>query len=125
MTYQGGWGKNWDELLKNYSSGEDSDEFDTPNIVSFQKNVKRNAQLIQSFIPHMTPEGVETIPPLLMRDPYVMHKEISEGTFLYPRSGEIPAESESFSQVVEEKEEVASPSKEEEEKEEEPVAKEE
>lgn len=73
---QGGWGRNWDQLLRNYSSGDDSDEYDTPNIVSFQKNVRRNAELIQSFIPHMTPEGVQAIPPMLMQDPYVMHDDL-------------------------------------------------
>lgn len=73
---QGGWGRNWDALMRNYSSGEESDENDVPNIVSFQRNARRNAELIQSFIPHMTPEGVETIPPLLMKDPYKLHESL-------------------------------------------------
>ncbi|OUU49586.1 MAG: hypothetical protein CBC12_07120 [Candidatus Puniceispirillum sp. TMED52] len=81
MKAQGGWGRNWDELLRNYSSGEDSDEHDTPNIVSFQKNCRRNAELIQSFIPHMTPEGANIIPPLLMQDPYVMHGDLLKSGF--------------------------------------------
>lgn len=78
---QGGWGRNWDEMMRNYSSGEDSDEHDIPNLVSFQKNVRRNAQLIQSFIPHMTPEGAQTIPPMLMQDPYVMHEDLLKSGF--------------------------------------------
>ena len=81
MRAQGGWGRNWDELLRNYSSGEESDEHDTPNIVSFQKNCRRNAELIQSFIPHMTPEGANVIPPLLMQDPYVMHGDLLKSGF--------------------------------------------
>lgn len=89
MEGQGGWGRNWDKLLRNYSSGEDSDEYDIPNIVSFQKNCKRNAELIQSFIPHMTPEGVKCIPPMLMQDPYVMHDDLlKSGFFDSVRSGE-------------------------------------
>lgn len=71
---QGGWGRDWDALMRNYSSGDESDEDDVPNIVSFQRNARRNAELIQSFIPHMTPEGVDTIPPLLMKDPYKLHE---------------------------------------------------
>ena len=91
MKAQGGWGRNWDELLRNYSSGEDSDEHDTPNIVSFQKNCRRNAELIQSFIPHMTPEGANIIPPLLMQDPYVMHGDLlKSGFFDSARSNAFP-----------------------------------
>jgi hypothetical protein len=88
MKAQGGWGRNWDELMRNYSSGDDSDEHDTPNIVSFQKNCKRNAELIQSFVPHMTPEGANVIPPMLMQDPYVMHGDLlKSGFFDSDRSG--------------------------------------
>ena len=89
---QGGWGRNWDEMMRNYSSGEDSDEHDIPNLMSFQKNVRRNAQLIQSFIPHMTPEGAQTIPPMLMQDPYVMHEDLlKSGFFDSVRSSGSPA----------------------------------
>lgn len=42
--------------MKDMSSGEDSDEYDTPNIVSFQKNLPRIVQLVQEYEPAFRPE---------------------------------------------------------------------
>lgn len=79
--WQGGWGRNWDSVLRCYSSEDDSDEYDTPNIHSFQKMCRKNAELIQQFVPHMTDEAREAVPPLLMKDPYVMHGELLKSGF--------------------------------------------
>ena len=77
--------------MRNYSSGEDSDENDTPNIVSFQKNARRNAELIRQFVPHMNPEHASGIPPMLMKNPYVMHEDLlRSGFFSSHRSSEPP-----------------------------------
>lgn len=90
---QGGWGRNWDELMRSYSSGEDSDEGDGPNVVSFQKNARRNAELIRQFVPHMNPEHADTLPPMLMKDPYTMHEDlVRSGFFSSHRSCEPPVE---------------------------------
>lgn len=78
--------------MRSYSSGDDSDEHDTPNIVSFQKNARRNAELIRQFVPHMNPEHAESLPPMLMKDPYTMHEDlVRSGFFSSHRSSELPA----------------------------------
>lgn len=46
----------WDAIMKEMSSGEDSDEHDTPNIVSLQKNLPRIVQLVQEYEPAFRPE---------------------------------------------------------------------
>ena len=51
---QGGWGRNWDALLREYSS-EDSEELDVPNVMSFKKNMGKITTMVQDFIPHMAP----------------------------------------------------------------------
>ena len=48
-TWQGGWGRNWDAALADYSSS-DEDE-DVANIMSFQKNVRAVAELARDFLP--------------------------------------------------------------------------
>ena len=44
-------GVDWERILVDYSSGEDSDAHDSMNVVSVQKNAKRVAELLQDCVP--------------------------------------------------------------------------
>ena len=71
---QGGWGRNWDQILQEYSSGEDGDEHDTPNILSLQRNVHRVTELMQDFVPGLSPETFKSRdPPMGMNRSDVIH----------------------------------------------------
>jgi hypothetical protein len=54
--------KNWDTILKDYSSGEDEDAHDSLNIVSVQKNARRVSELLHSMIPGLDPEECRNLP---------------------------------------------------------------
>lgn len=48
----------WDKILKEMSSGEDSDEYDTPNIVSLKKHGPKLMEMVSNIIEtnQMSPE---------------------------------------------------------------------
>ena len=59
---QGGWGRNWDSLLKDYSSGEEDDANDVLNIQSLKKNTHRVVELMQHVVPHLRPDNFDASP---------------------------------------------------------------
>ena len=42
--------KDWDKIVKDLSSGDESDENDIPNIASLMKNAPKNVRLISSLV---------------------------------------------------------------------------
>lgn len=72
---QGGWGRNWDDVLKEYSSEDDGDEGDSANILSLQQNVHRVAQLARQILP-VDPSSISVgEPPLGMRSVSTLHQD--------------------------------------------------
>ena len=58
-----GWQKKeWSEILKEYSSGEDSDEHDSLNVRSVQKNAGRVTDLLHAMIPVLDPSRSKSLP---------------------------------------------------------------
>ena len=55
-------GKNWAEILNNYSSGEDSDAHDDLNVMSVQKNAHRVAELLHGLVPGLDRAQSGTLP---------------------------------------------------------------
>lgn len=42
--------KDWDNIMKDYSSGEESDEYDEPNIVSLKKHGPKVLEMLSNAI---------------------------------------------------------------------------
>ena len=42
--------KNWDKILQEYSSGEEGDEHDIPNIASVKKNAEKFRRILKKDI---------------------------------------------------------------------------
>ena len=62
--------KDWTAILRDYSSGEDSDAHDSLNVVSVQKNAKRVAELLQDCVPGLEAYRRPDAPrPMGMNDP--------------------------------------------------------
>lgn len=58
-----GWQKkDWSEILKEYSSGEDSDEHDSLNVCSVQKNAGRITDLLHATVPVLDPSRAKSLP---------------------------------------------------------------
>lgn len=68
--------------MRDYSSGSDSDEYDTANIISFQRNMARVTNLVQDFVPQLKPENfVSSAPPAMrMNKPYVIDASLSDAS---------------------------------------------
>ena len=60
--------RDWNEVLKGYSSGEDSDAGDSLNVMSVQKNAHRVAELMQSITGMSTSTGGVARPPMGMNE---------------------------------------------------------
>lgn len=54
--------KNWDAILRDLSSGEDSDEGDSLNVQSVQKNAHRVAEMLHGALPGLDPSVMRTPP---------------------------------------------------------------
>ena len=54
--------KNWDAILRDISSGEDSDEHDSLNVQSVQKNAHRVAEMLHGAMPGLDPSVMRTPP---------------------------------------------------------------
>lgn len=54
--------KDWKKILESISSGEDSDEGDSLNLQSVQRNAHRVAELVHSSIPGMDESQVRSLP---------------------------------------------------------------
>lgn len=48
--------RNWDKIVAEISSGEDSDAYDGPNVVAVQRNAQRVAELLHAVVPGLDPE---------------------------------------------------------------------
>lgn len=58
-----GWQKkDWSEVLKDYSSGEDSDEHDSLNVCSVQRNAGRVTDLLHATVPTLDPSRAKSLP---------------------------------------------------------------
>ena len=58
-----GWQKKeWSEILKEYSSGEDSDEYDSLNVCSVYKNAGRVTDLLHATMPTLDPSRAKSVP---------------------------------------------------------------
>ena len=73
---QGGWGRNWDSLLKDYSSGEEDDANDVLNIQSLKKNTHRVVELMQHVVPHLRPDNFDASPGKGMNNMDVMRRDL-------------------------------------------------
>lgn len=51
MPHSSNSGKNWDAILKEYSSGEDEDAHDCLNVMTVVKNAKRVCEVIHGVVP--------------------------------------------------------------------------
>jgi hypothetical protein len=49
--------KNWEQIVRELSSGEDSDAHDELNVMSVQKNAHRVAQLLHAAVPGLEQTG--------------------------------------------------------------------
>ena len=54
--------KEWSEILKDYSSGEDSDEHDSLNVCSVYKNAGRVTDLLHATMPTLDPSRAKSVP---------------------------------------------------------------
>jgi len=54
--------KDWSEILRDYSSGEDSDEHDSLNVLSVQKNAGRVTDLLHATVPTLDPSRAKSLP---------------------------------------------------------------
>ena len=66
--------KDWDALLKDYSSGEDSDAHDSLNVMSVQKNAHRIANLLHATMPGLDPSMARDAP-MGMNRPDVIRRD--------------------------------------------------
>lgn len=69
--------KDWASILNGYSSGEDSDAHDEPNVMSLQKNAPRVAELLHAFVPGLDDEDVRR-PPMGMNQPDVIRNGLAD-----------------------------------------------
>ena len=60
--------KDWNEVLRDYSSGEDSDAGDSLNVMSVQRNAHRVAEMMQSVAGLPTSNGGRPQPPMGMNE---------------------------------------------------------
>lgn len=56
--------KDWDKIVRELSSGEDSDAGDSLNVQSVAKNARRVAELMQSMAPAPNAPSQPVAPPL-------------------------------------------------------------
>lgn len=54
--------KGWSEILNEYSSGEDSDEYDSLNVCSVYKNAGRVTDLLHATMPTLDPSRAKSVP---------------------------------------------------------------
>jgi hypothetical protein len=66
--------KNWDKILQEYSSGEEGDEHDIPNIASVKKNAEKLANIAAQLL-HTVPDK--------LKEP--QQKALNAGKGLLPR----------------------------------------
>lgn len=58
-----GWQKKeWSDILRDYSSGEDSDEHDSLNVCSVYKNAGRVTDLLHATMPALDPSRAKSLP---------------------------------------------------------------
>lgn len=75
--------KNWDAILRDVSSGEDSDAEDSLNLLSVTKNAKRVAELVHGFCPSLDSSKMGA-PPKGMNDPALIRDGIVSATQYTP-----------------------------------------
>ena len=68
--------RDWATILKDYSSGEDSDEHDTLNVRTVQKNAHRVVDLLHSTLPGLDPKHSRA-PPIGMNNADVIREGLS------------------------------------------------
>ena len=69
--------KDWDAILRDISSGEDSDAGDSLNVMSVQKNARRLTEIMHSTIPGLDPAESRT-PPMGMNTSARLRSEFSK-----------------------------------------------
>ena len=69
--------KDWDAILRDISSGEDSDAGDSLNVMSVQKNARRLTEVMHSTIPGLDPAESRT-PPMGMNTSARLRSEFSK-----------------------------------------------
>ena len=83
--------KDWTRVLREYSSGEDSDEHDSLNVLSVQRNAHRIAELLHMTVPGLDPTEART-PPMGMNSAQFIRRGLSDATAASSlRSREFPA----------------------------------
>ena len=74
--------KDWDLILRGYSSGEDSDAYDSLNVVSVQKNAKRVVEMLQECVPGLeTFRSSDAPKPMGMNDGRALRDGLSTALF--------------------------------------------
>lgn len=69
--------RDWVQILQHYSSGEESDEHDSLNVLSVQRNAHRISELIHATIPGLDVSQIRT-PPMGMNHATVIRDELAE-----------------------------------------------
>ena len=83
--------KDWTRVLRDYSSGEDSDEHDSLNVLSVQRNAHRVSELLHMTVPGLDPTQART-PPMGMNSAQFIRRGLSDATAATSRcSREFPA----------------------------------
>ena len=54
--------KDWATILKDYSSGEESDAHDGLNVMSVRKNAHRVSEIVHAVVPGFDPSQARTLP---------------------------------------------------------------
>lgn len=71
--------RDWEKALADVSSGEDSDEHDSLNVVKVQKNARRVSELLHTFVPGLDADRGGNVPKGMNRPD--RFREIFQGAF--------------------------------------------
>jgi hypothetical protein len=93
--------KDWEKILKEMSSGEDSDEHDSLNVCSVQKNAGRVTDLLHATIPGLDPSRAKTLPMGMNRVDFIREGLVDAMIAQSRHLREYPASAESESDATE------------------------
>ena len=77
-THMGWSDKDWDRIAAELDDGAESDDGDSLNVVSVQRNAQRVAELVRTLRPDVKPDNVDVAPPMGMNSPALMRGALAK-----------------------------------------------
>ena len=77
-THMGWSDKNWGRIAAELDDGAESDDGDSLNVVSVQRNAQRVAELVRTLRPDVKPDNVDVAPPMGTNSPALMRGDLAK-----------------------------------------------